>query len=108
MTPRAWNRYSYVLLACAILLVLVALALTGVLRELWLSLIGLWRGAGPAGLTEGLLRELWLTLIPLALVLLFAGWLVLHTGRSTAATPAEVRRLIATKQPVLLEFYSDY
>ena len=84
MTPRAWNRFSYLLLACAILIVLVALAVAGVLRDLWLSLI------------------------PLAIVLLLAGWLVLRTGRSTAATPAEVRRLIATKQPVLLEFYSDY
>src|SRR5919109_2307876 len=84
MTPRAWNRFSYLLLACAILIVLVALAVAGVLRDLWLSLF------------------------PLALVLLLAGWLVLRTGRSTAATPAEVRRLIAAKQPVLLEFYSDF
>lgn len=82
--PSAVNRYSYLILSAAVLVALVALAVAGVLREWWLAVI------------------------PLVLALEVAGLLLMRTGRSTLGSPAEVRRLIGTKQPVLLEFFSDY
>lgn len=82
--PSAVNRYSYLIFSAAVLAALVALA------------------------AAGLLRDLWLALIPLVLALEVAGYLLMRTGRSTLGSPAEVRRLIGTKQPVLLEFFSDY
>ncbi len=78
------NRYSYLIFSAAVLAALVALA------------------------AAGLLREWWLAVIPLVLALEVAGFLLMRTGRSTLGSPAEVRRLIGTKQPVLLEFFSDY
>lgn len=82
--PSVVNRYSYLIFSAAVLAALVALA------------------------AAGLLRDLWLALIPLVLALEVAGFLLMRTGRSTLGSPAEVRRLIGTKQPVLLEFFSDY
>ena len=82
--PSVVNRYSYLIFSVAVLAALVALA------------------------AAGLLRDLWLALIPLVLALEVAGYLLMRTGHSTLGSPAEVRRLIGTKQPVLLEFFSDY
>jgi hypothetical protein len=82
--PSFVNRYSYIWFSAAILVALTALGIAGVLRD--------W----------------WLLVIPLVLLLQVAGFLLLRSGHSTLGSPAEVRRLIGTKQPVLLEFYSDY